>query len=191
MIVLSILLLTLATIGASMWLDSSTRATSAATFPLGTSRTAALTPHKSPRDVADVRFENGNGEKRSLADFRGKVVLLNVWATWCGPCRAEMPTLDRLQARLGGADFEVVALSIDRGGRAAVRSFFDETDVRSLAVYVDASTDAQARLGIIGVPTTLLIDRDGREIARLTGPAQWDRQEIVDTIKQYLPATHS
>lgn len=188
MIASSALLLAVWIVGAWMWLHLSAATTTAATSPFGTSRAAALAPHRSPRTVADVRFEDGNGRKRSLADFRGKVVLLNVWATWCAPCRAEMPTLDRLQSRLGSADFEVLALSIDRGGQAAVKSFFDETDVRALAVYVDPTTEAQSRLGIIGVPTTLLIDRDGREVALLTGPAQWDRPEIIDTIKHYLQA---
>jgi len=137
--------------------------------------------------VPNVAFEDGQGRKRALTDFRGKVVLLNIWATWCAPCRAEMPTLDRLQLRLGGEQFEVVALSIDRGGQAAVRSFYDEIDVRALAIYVDATVAAQATLGVVGVPTTLLIDREGREVARYTGPAQWDRPEVIDAIQRYLP----
>ena len=144
-------------------------------------------PYASPRAIANVAFEDGQGRKRTLADFRGKVVLLNLWATWCGPCRKEMPTLDRLQQQLGSADFEVVALSIDRGGRAAVGSFFDEIDVRALAVYVDSSTEAMTKLDIIGVPTTLLLDRMGREIGRVTGPAEWDSPEVITTIRRYLP----
>lgn len=150
--------------------------------------TFAFFPYPTPRPVANVRFADAKGGMRDLASFRGKVVLLNVWATWCGPCRQEMPTLDRLQAKLGGKDFEVVALSIDRGGLAAVDSFFDETNVRTLAIYVDASTDAQGRLGIIGVPTSLLLDRQGREIGRVTGPAQWDSPEVIEIIKRYLRA---
>jgi thiol-disulfide isomerase/thioredoxin len=153
--------------------------------------TFAFFPYHAPRPVANVRFADAKGRMRDLASFHGKVVLLNIWATWCGPCRQEMPTLDRLQATLGGKDFEVVALSIDRGGQAAVSSFFDETDVRTLAIYVDATTEAQARLGIIGVPTTLLLDRQGREVGRVTGPAQWDSPEVIDTIKRYLPTRKS
>ncbi len=150
-------------------------------------RAFTLAPHASPRPIANVTFEDGTGRKRTLADFRGKVVLLNIWATWCGPCRAEMPTLDRLQSRLGSAEFEVVALSIDRGGQVVVKSFYDEVNIRALAIYVDATTDAQAALGIVGVPTTLLIDREGRELARYTGPAEWDRPEVIATIHRYLP----
>jgi thiol-disulfide isomerase/thioredoxin len=144
-------------------------------------------PHSSPRPIANVEFEDGNGGKRTLADFRGKVVLLNLWATWCGPCRKEMPTLDRLQSLVGSKDFEVVALSIDRGGQAAVKSFFDEIGVQRLTIYVDASAEAGSKLGIIGVPTTMLIDREGREIARYVGPAEWDRPEVIETIRRYLP----
>lgn len=154
-------------------------------------RAFAFTPHASPQRIADVKFEDGKGRKRRLADFRGKVVLLNVWATWCGPCRKEMPTLDHLQSQLGGKDFEVVALSIDRGGQVAVKSFYDEIDIQALAIYVDSTTEAQAQLGVVGVPTTLLIDPEGREIARYTGAAEWDRPEVVDAIRRYLPERKS
>lgn len=145
-----------------------------------------LTPYASPRPIAKVEFEDGQGRKRTLADFRGKVVLLNLWATWCGPCRKEMPTLDHLQSQLGGADFEVLALSIDRGGQAVVKSFFDEIDVRALAIYVDATAEAGTRLRILGVPTTLLLDREGREIGRVTGAAEWDSVEVLETIRRYM-----
>lgn len=147
-----------------------------------------FTPYASPRPVANVEFEDSKGQKRTLADFRGKVVLLNLWATWCPSCRAEMPTLDRLQSRLGGADFEIVALSIDRGGQAVVKSFYDEISVQRLAIYVDATAAAGSKLGIIGLPTTLLLDPAGREIGRVTGPAEWDNPEVIDTIRRYLPA---
>jgi thiol-disulfide isomerase/thioredoxin len=146
-----------------------------------------FTAYASPRPIAAVEFEDGQGRKRALVDFRGKVVLLNLWATWCGPCRKEMPTLDRLQSQLGGADFEVVALSIDRGGQAVVKSFFDEIGVQRLAIYVDATAEAGTKLGILGVPTTLLLDGAGREIGRVTGPAEWDSPEVIETIRRYLP----
>jgi thiol-disulfide isomerase/thioredoxin len=147
----------------------------------------AFVPFAKPRPLANIAFEDGADRKRSLADFRGKVVLLNVWATWCSPCRQEMPTLDRLQSQLGGADFEVVALSIDRDGATVVRRFFNETNVHRLTVYVDPTMEVQSQLSMIGVPTTLLIDQQGREVARYTGVAEWDRPEIAATIKRYLP----
>lgn len=149
-------------------------------------RATAFTPHASPRPVANVLFQDATGAKRRLADFRGRVIVLNLWATWCAPCREEMPTLDHLQTRLGGKDFEVVALSIDREGAAVVKRFFDETNVRSLATYVDPTMDAQGQLAAIGIPTTLLIDREGREVARKTGPAVWDGPEAVAVIQRYL-----
>lgn len=144
-------------------------------------------PYASPRPVANLGFEDGDGRKRTLADFRGKVVLLNIWATWCGPCRKEMPTLDRLQSKLGSPDFEVVALSIDRGGQAAVKSFYDEIKIQALALYVDATAEAGDKLGVVGIPTTLLLNREGLEIGRVTGGAEWDSPAVVDVISRYLP----
>jgi thiol-disulfide isomerase/thioredoxin len=134
--------------------------------------------HDEPQPLADLVFADGSGEPRSLEDWRGKVVLLNVWATWCAPCRAEMPTLDRLQQRLGGEGFEVVALSVDRAGAGAVRKFFDEIGVK-LAIFIDQDGAAIRTLGLFGLPATLLIDPDGNELARLAGPAEWDTPEMV------------
>ena len=150
-------------------------------------RPFSFTPHDTPRAVENIAFTDGSGTSRTLADFRGRVVLLNIWATWCAPCRKEMSALDRLQTQLGGDAFEVVALSIDRDGAPAVKRFFAETNVQALSIYVDTTMAATEKLATVGVPTTLLIDRDGREIARRTGPAEWDRPEVVAVIKRYLP----
>jgi len=133
-----------------------------------------------PKPVAEIKFNDGGGHARSLTDFSGKVVLLNVWATWCVPCRKEMPALDRLQANLGGADFEVVPVSIDRGGLETIRKFYTEIGIRNLAMYVDASGQVLRRVGAIGLPTTLLVDRAGQEIGRVIGPAEWDAPEIAE-----------
>ena len=122
----------------------------------------------------------------SLAAFRGKFVLLNVWATWCTPCREEMPTLDRLQATLGGPDFEVVALSIDQGGAPVVQDFFRQTGVKRLHPFMDLFGETTSALGVIGLPLTLLIDRQGREIGRKLGPAVWDDPQIVELIRSRL-----
>jgi len=137
--------------------------------------------HEAPKPIAAIRFEDADGQSRSLTDFRGKVVLLNIWATWCVPCRKEMPTLDRLQAKLGGAGFEVVALSIDRR-MDAVRKFFAEVGIQKLAIYLDSSAKATRELGAVGLPTTLLLDREGREVGRLIGPAEWDSLAMVEFI---------
>ncbi len=145
-----------------------------------------LRAHAAPRPVPELVFEDGQGAKRTLAGFENKVVLLNVWATWCVPCREEMPALDRLQQKLGGPAFEVVALSIDAGGAAAVKKFYDEIGIRSLGIYVDPASRTMGTLGLVGIPTTVLVDHKGREIGRRTGPAEWDGAEAVRMIEGYL-----
>lgn len=138
------------------------------------------------KPIAELRFQDGTGRPRSLADFQGKLVLVNIWATWCAPCREEMPTLERLQTELGGPDFEVVALSIDQQGPQVVRRFFDDIDIKALQLYVDPSAQAVYKLGAAGLPMTLLVDRAGREIGRHSGPAKWDAPEIRDYLAQRL-----
>ncbi len=130
--------------------------------------------HETPEPGAAVRFEDDQGQPRSLADFRGKIVLLNVWATWCAPCIKEIPALDRLAAAFNGADFAVVPVSLDRKGIDAVRKAFAELNVQKLPIYIDRSGEALRTVRAIGLPTSLLIDREGREFARAVGPAPWD-----------------
>lgn len=142
---------------------------------------------ETPRPLPELRFVDGTGASRALADFRGRVILLNIWATWCVPCRKEMPALDRLQAALGGPDFEVVALSIDRGGVFAVKSFYEELDLRALRVYVDGGGEALTKLRAVGIPLTLLVDREGRELWRVVGPVAWDEPAVVNRIRSYVP----
>ena len=139
-----------------------------------------------PRDLPEIHFADDQGHDLSLGDFRGRVVLLNLWATWCVPCRKEMPTLDRLQAKLGGKDFLVIPLSIDREGVAPVKRFYQELKFEKLAIYVDPSGKGSQALAIPGVPTTLLIDRQGREVARKMGPAEWDGEETLSLVKQTI-----
>lgn len=139
-----------------------------------------------PMRPAPVNFTDGEGRSQSLKMFRGKVVLLNLWATWCSPCREEMPTLDALQAGLGGTEFEVVALSIDHGGLAAVQSFYEETGIEHLRLYNDESAQANVTLGAPGVPVTLLLNRDGYEVARLTGPKNWYSSEMVEFLRTFI-----
>ena len=139
----------------------------------------------SPRALPAVVFADENGREVTLEQFRGRVVLLNVWATWCVPCRKEMPTLDRLQAKLGGPDFEVVALSIDQDGIAAVRKFYQEVGIKHLRIYNDPTADATARLNILGIPATLLVDRAGREVGRALGPAEWDAPDVIELIRAH------
>jgi len=141
-----------------------------------------------PRNLPEIHFVDAENRALTLADFRGRVVLLNIWATWCVPCRKEMPALDRLQAQLGGDDFVVVPLSIDRKGVEAVKPFYEELGLQKLGIYVDASGAASRALSAPGVPTTLLIDRNGREVARKMGAAEWDGPEMVSVIRHQIEA---
>jgi thiol-disulfide isomerase/thioredoxin len=146
------------------------------------------TVHPTPRPLADIEFKDREGREFRLSQFKGKVVLLNVWATWCPPCRREMPTLDKLQGTLGGKDFEVIALSIDRAGVHAVEAFFMEIGVKHLRLYIDQSMAAMRKLAVVGLPTTLLIDREGREVWRYAGAAEWDNDEWMGEIRKAIEA---
>ncbi|WP_341702045.1 TlpA disulfide reductase family protein [Ferrovibrio sp.] len=141
--------------------------------------------HDRPRPIHQVEFVTHDGSATNLSDFRGSTVLLNIWATWCPPCREEMPSLDSLQSRLGGKGFQVVALSIDRAGMPAVETFFRESGIRFLSPFLDSSGKVSRALGITGLPTTLLINTTGQEIGRLVGPAQWDAPEMIAFLERY------
>jgi thiol-disulfide isomerase/thioredoxin len=119
-------------------------------------------------------FVDGAGAARSLAEWRGRVVLVNLWATWCAPCVEEMPALDRIAARLGGPDFDVVAISVDRQGAAVVAPFLGKLGLTRLAPYLDPSNAAVRVLGAPGLPVSVVLDREGRELGRVLGAAEWD-----------------
>lgn len=146
----------------------------------------SLSVFDQPRAVPQIHFADAQGRQLTLADFRGRVVLLNIWATWCGPCRQEMPALDRLEAKLGGKDFVVVPLSIDRDGVAAVKRFYQQLGLRNLGIYLNTSGTAPRVLALPGVPTTLLIDRAGREVARKMGAAEWDGPAMVSLVRKTM-----
>ena len=153
--------------------------------PLSSGQMAAFVFKKAPEDLPEIGFVDATGKPMTAKDWQGRVVLLNLWATWCGPCRKEMPALDRLQGALGSEKFEVVALSVDRGGIEASRKFLDQTKVEKLKLYVDPTAKASNALKAIGLPTTLLL-KDGREIGRLVGPAEWDSQDAKRLIEAAL-----
>jgi thiol-disulfide isomerase/thioredoxin len=150
---------------------------------------AALLIKPEPADLPDFTFAGADGRLKSLADFKGKVVLLNIWATWCLPCREEMPAFDALQTKRGGEDFEVVAINIDKGGPEKAEAFLKETGATHLALYTDPTGKLFSTLRAVGMPTTLLIDRHGREIARLVGPADWASPEAVAVMEAAINAT--
>lgn len=144
---------------------------------------AAFVIHKAPRDIADIKFVDASNREVALTDWKGKIVLLNLWATWCAPCRKEMPGLDQLQARLGSDQFEVVAVSIDRNGLDKAGKFLKKINVKSLTLYNDGTTKASVKLKAFGMPTTLLLNRQGQEIGRLTGPAEWYSEDAIRLIE--------
>jgi len=149
---------------------------------------AAVLVRPKPLDLPEFTFADADGKSKSLADFRGKVVLLNLWATWCVPCREEMPAFDTLETRLGGKDFAVVAVNIDKGGPEKAASFLKETGATHLTLYTDPSAKLFSTLKAVGMPTTLIVDRDGKEIARLVGPADWASPEAVALIEAAIAA---
>jgi thiol-disulfide isomerase/thioredoxin len=134
-------------------------------------------------DIESGPFMNAEGKDITLADWKGKVVLVNLWATWCAPCRKEMPDLAQLQKDYGGDNFEVVAISVDLKGAEASSAFLKEIGADNLALYTDKTTRVMKKLGAIGLPVTILIDRQGKEIGRLLGPAHWTADEARKLIE--------
>jgi thiol-disulfide isomerase/thioredoxin len=151
------------------------------------SKLAAFVTKKQPEPLPDITFNDSSGGERKLSDFKGRTILLNLWATWCAPCREEMPALNRLQEQLGSDTFEVVALSLDRQGAAASQKFLDEVNAKALKLYVDATAKQGVALKIVGMPTTILINADGLEVGRLAGPAEWDSDEAKQLIAAAMP----
>jgi thiol-disulfide isomerase/thioredoxin len=151
---------------------------------------AAVNVAKSPLKVPDLAFTDATGKPTSLADFRGRTVLLNLWATWCVPCRQEMPTLDALQGELGSKDFQVVAVNIDTRDLDKPKAFLKDIGVSKLAYYADPSAKAFQDLKSIGrafgMPTTMLIDPHGCEIGTIAGPAEWASKDAVKLIQAAL-----
>ena len=139
-------------------------------------------PAREVKAAPALEFLGKDGKKLSLEKFRGRVVVLNLWATWCAPCLEEMPTLDHLQQQLKHLGVVVIALSLDRGGPEAVSAYYEENGIENLDVYVDPTMRAQSGLNVIGLPTTILIDREGNERGRLVGPAAWDDAKAADLV---------
>ncbi len=141
---------------------------------------------KDPQPLLSPPILDEAGTTRVLGDFAGRVILLNIWATWCPPCREEMPALDRLEGLLGGPDFAVVPLCIDEGGIERGRRFYDEIGLVNLPLYWAEPLRVQLALAFIGLPTTLLIDRETREIGRLPGPFDWESEGAVRQLSALL-----
>ncbi len=157
----------------------------AAAKPLVTGEVANFILYDVPEPAPAVTFADERGALRTLADFHGQAVLLNFWATWCVPCKREMPSLDRLEAALGSPAFQVVPLSQDRTMVNKVRAFYDEQSIAALPLYIDQSGASQRAFGITGLPSTILIDADGKVVGRMVGPAEWDSPEAIALLKHF------
>lgn len=147
---------------------------------------AQFTLNDPPLPAPDTQFETIAGEPVTLAAYKDKVVLVNFWATWCAPCVREMPSLDRLQAAFGNDSFVVIAVSVDRGGAAKVTPFLKQHGIVNLTPVLDRRMRLSSALRVVGMPTTFLIDRDGRIVGSLPGVAEWDSDEARALVSHYL-----
>ena len=155
--------------------------------PLAHGEVAALTMATAPLRVPDLAFDDADGKPRKLSDFRGHTVLVNLWATWCVPCRKEMPALDELQGKLGGPKFEVVAINIDTRDPDRPKNFLKDASLTRLGFFADPKAkvfqDLKSVGRALGMPTSVLIDGAGCEIATIAGPAEWASNDAVTLIK--------
>src|ERR1700704_3561497 len=154
--------------------------------PLAHGEVAALTMATVPLQLPDLAFEDANGKPKKLSDWRGRTVLVNLWATWCVPCRKEMPALESLQTRLGGPNFEVVAVNIDTRDPEKPRNFLKEANLTRLGYFTDQKAkvfqDLKAIGRALGMPTSVLVDGQGCEIGTIAGPAEWGSDDAVKLI---------
>jgi thiol-disulfide isomerase/thioredoxin len=158
--------------------------------PFARGEVAAVGVVKASKPLPPLAFKDATGTEKTLADWRGRTVLLNLWATWCVPCRKEMPALDALQARLGGPDFDVVAVNIDTRDADKPKAWLKDTGIGKLGYYADSSAkvfqDLKAAGKAFGMPTTLLIDPNGCELAALAGPAEWASDDALKLVTAAL-----
>ncbi len=146
-----------------------------------------LIVHEAPQSVSNAAFDLADNEgTATLADYQGKFVLVNFWATWCAPCRKEMPELNALQKELGGDDFEVVTIATGRNSPQGIKKFFSENGIDSLPRHQDPRQALAGQMGVFGLPITVLIDPEGREIARLRGDAKWDSDSALAIISTLI-----
>ena len=148
-------------------------------------RLGEFIPASPPLPAPAVSFVDLTGNTVNLSEFTGKIVLVNLWATWCEPCLREMPSLARMQLRLGDK-ITVVAVSEDRGGSKTVEPFIDKLELKSIKTYLDPKSTAERAFKVQGLPTSFLIDRLGRILGRVEGAAEWDSRELLDILKSFL-----
>jgi len=147
--------------------------------------------HETPVASSELPFRLMDDSEGSLADYAGQYVLLNFWATWCAPCRHEMPSLNALQQELGGEDFQVVTLATGRNPPQAIRRFFDEEGITDLTTYRDINQQIAREMGVLGLPITVILNPEGQEIGRLRGDADWFSDEAVALMRAVIAQPES
>ncbi|MEM7545424.1 MAG: TlpA disulfide reductase family protein [Pseudomonadota bacterium] len=147
--------------------------------------------HNEPRERLEATFLTGDDNEMKIADFDGKVMVVNFWATWCPPCRKEMPYIDQLKADIAGDDVGVIAISLDRASTSKIEDFFASINVESLDIYREPSLRMGSEAAVLGMPVTLILDRQGREVARLQGEAVWNAPEAKKMISDIMLALDS
>lgn len=156
--------------------------------PLLVGSMAKFTLSVPPRPAPVAEFQDADGNSVSLLDFADKLVLVNLWATWCAPCVEEMPALDRLQGELGDEGLVVVAVALDLQGAQVVRPFYQKQGIKNLGIYLDPKNEYSQLLGADAVPSSLLISRKGMFVGKLIGNADWDSPEAIALMRHYLAA---
>jgi thiol-disulfide isomerase/thioredoxin len=173
-------------VGTAIWWFFDTKSSEKTVSPPLAGWMQNFTPTMELKPIPALSIRAGDGRSVTLATFTGKITLVNFWATWCGPCIREMPSLVRLQKSRGGKDFAVIALSQDLKGWPIVKPFLKKHDLQALSIYVDEKTAVSRDMAVKGLPTSILLGRDGRELGRLAGHAEWDSPEALDLIDHYI-----
>ena len=143
----------------------------------------SLVRNTEPHAMSDIVFTEAGGQTRRLSEWRGQTVILNLWAAWCAPCKAEMPSLDRLEAQLGDDGFAVIAVSVDKTGFKEPAAFFAREGISRLKLFNDSTGEASLRLGAPGLPYTAVLNGKGQQVARVTGPAEWDSPAMIAQLR--------
>lgn len=172
--------------GAAIWWFFDTKSSENGAAPPLTGWMQNFTPAEGARPLPTLAVKSEDGRAVPLKEFTGKVVLVNFWATWCGPCIREMPSLLRLQKARGGPDFDVIALSQDLRGWPIVKPFLKKLNLEALSIFVDEKTAVARAMAVKGLPTSILLDRDGSELGRLAGHAEWDSAEALALVDHYI-----
>jgi thiol-disulfide isomerase/thioredoxin len=172
---------------------SASKAVTERLAPLAKGQVAAVGVSHAPKPPPVISFAGDDGQPKSLSDFKGKMILVNLWATWCVPCRQEMPALDKLQADLGGSDFQVVAINVDTRNTDKPKAWLQENGIRNLSYYADPAGKVlqilQKSGHVVGLPTTFIVDATGCEVALLKGPAEWSSPDAVNFVRSALGRT--